>query len=91
MTERSAVDADLVAIVTGMADGASMSSILTALDGRIGDRTARRRITAHLLEPGHGERFVALLDHHRPSWREARAELNELPLGSGERAVSPPR
>jgi len=37
---------------------------------------------AHLLEPDHGERFVALLDRHRPAWRESRAELNELPLVS---------
>ncbi len=37
---------------------------------------------AHLLEPTHSPRFVELLDHHYPTWREARAELNELPLGS---------
>jgi predicted metal-dependent hydrolase len=37
---------------------------------------------AHLLEPTHSERFVALLDKHYPSWREARAELNELPLSA---------
>lgn len=36
----------------------------------------------HLLEPSHNERFVALLDQHWPQWRESRAELNELPLGS---------
>ena len=41
---------------------------------------------AHLLEPDHGKRFVALLDRHRPEWRELRAELNELPLGAGDRA-----
>lgn len=35
---------------------------------------------AHLLEPTHNERFVALLQQHYPSWREARAELNALPL-----------
>lgn len=34
----------------------------------------------HLIEPTHGDRFVALLDRHYPTWREARAELNELPL-----------
>lgn len=34
----------------------------------------------HLLEPKHSERFVALLDKNYPAWREARAELNELPL-----------
>lgn len=34
----------------------------------------------HLIEPTHSERFVALLQEHYPTWREARAELNELPL-----------
>ena len=37
---------------------------------------------AHLIEPTHSERFVAILDKHYPTWREARAELNELPLAS---------
>lgn len=36
----------------------------------------------HLIEPTHSARFVALLDEHYPSWREARAELNALPLGA---------
>ena len=36
----------------------------------------------HLLEPKHGERFVALLEQHYPRWREARAVLNELPLAA---------
>jgi hypothetical protein len=35
---------------------------------------------AHLIEPSHSERFVALLNRHYPGWREARAELNELPF-----------
>ena len=35
---------------------------------------------AHLLEPTHSDRFTAILDKHYPTWREARAELNELPL-----------
>lgn len=35
---------------------------------------------AHLIEPSHSERFIAILDEHYPSWREARAEINELPL-----------
>ncbi len=34
----------------------------------------------HLRVPTHSERFVALLSEHYPAWREARAELNELPL-----------
>jgi predicted metal-dependent hydrolase len=37
---------------------------------------------AHLLEPTHSERFVAILDKHYPTWREARAELNDLPLSA---------
>lgn len=35
----------------------------------------------HLIEPTHNERFIALLEQLYPAWREARAELNELPLG----------
>lgn len=34
----------------------------------------------HLLEPTHSDRFVDILSEHHPSWHEARAELNELPL-----------
>lgn len=34
----------------------------------------------HLLEPTHSERFIEILSRHYPTWREARAELNELPL-----------
>jgi predicted metal-dependent hydrolase len=37
---------------------------------------------AHLLEPTHSERFLAILEKHYPTWREARAELNELPLAA---------
>jgi predicted metal-dependent hydrolase len=36
----------------------------------------------HLIEPTHGERFVALMNRYYPTWREARAELNELPLAA---------
>lgn len=36
----------------------------------------------HLIEPTHSQRFVLLMDKHYPSWRNARAELNELPLGA---------
>lgn len=36
----------------------------------------------HLVEPTHSERFVAVLEQHYPTWREARAELNELPLAA---------
>lgn len=34
----------------------------------------------HLLAPTHSDRFLAILGEHYPTWREARAELNELPL-----------
>jgi len=37
---------------------------------------------AHLIAPTHGERFLTLLNEHYPSWREARAELNELRLSA---------
>ncbi len=36
----------------------------------------------HLLEPTHSERFITILQEHYPTWREARAELNELPLAA---------
>jgi predicted metal-dependent hydrolase len=36
----------------------------------------------HLIVPTHSEQFFTLLSKHYPSWREARAELNELPLGA---------
>lgn len=34
----------------------------------------------HLLEQTHSDRFVEILDTYYPSWRDARLELNELPL-----------
>ena len=36
----------------------------------------------HIMEPTHSERFMTLLSKHYPTWREVRAELNELPLGA---------
>lgn len=36
----------------------------------------------HLIEPTHSERFVTILSENYPTWREARAELNELPLSA---------
>jgi len=36
----------------------------------------------HLIAPTHSARFVALQDEHYPAWREARAELNDLPLAA---------
>ena len=37
---------------------------------------------AHLIEPNHSDRFVAILDALYPAWRNARAELNTLSLGA---------
>ena len=36
----------------------------------------------HLLEPTHSKRFLRLMNKYYPTWREARAELNELPLAA---------
>ena len=36
----------------------------------------------HFLEPTHSEQFMETLGKHYPTWREARNELNELPLGA---------
>ena len=36
----------------------------------------------HLIEPTHNQQFLTLLSKHYPTWREARAELNELPLAA---------
>ena len=35
---------------------------------------------AHLIERGHGPKFVAILDAHLPRWRSRRDELNAAPL-----------
>ena len=35
----------------------------------------------HLLVPTHNYHFLALMNKYYPNWREARLELNELPLG----------
>ena len=34
----------------------------------------------HLVEPTHNDQFAELLSENFPTWREARSELNELPL-----------
>ena len=34
----------------------------------------------HLIDPTHSDRFLTILGEHYPTWREARAELNDLPL-----------
>lgn len=36
----------------------------------------------HLIVPTHSNEYIALLDKHYPTWREARLELNELPLSA---------
>jgi hypothetical protein len=35
---------------------------------------------AHLLEPTHNERFVALMDRFLPRWQSHRETLNRLPV-----------
>lgn len=39
---------------------------------------------AHLVEPHHNDRFVALMDGHMPQWRHHRNTLNEAPLGHAD-------
>jgi predicted metal-dependent hydrolase len=34
----------------------------------------------HLIEPTHNDRFLTILGAYYPHWREARTELNALPL-----------
>lgn len=41
----------------------------------------------HLLERGHGDRFVSLMDHFMPQWRVRRDELNEAPLADEKWAL----
>ena len=36
----------------------------------------------HLIAPTHSEQFLTLVTKHYPSWREAREELNDLPLAA---------
>lgn len=43
----------------------------------------------HLIEPTHSDRYFSLLSEHFPIWREARAELNDLPLAA-EKWSDPP-
>ena len=35
----------------------------------------------HLLERGHGERFIKMMDKNLPDWRARRDQLNQAPLG----------
>jgi hypothetical protein len=45
--------------------------------------------TAHINEPTHSDRFIAILGEHYPTWREARAELNDPRSVRKSRTVSP--
>ena len=38
----------------------------------------------HLLERGHGERFIKLMDKIMPDWKARRDQLNRAPLGNEE-------
>jgi predicted metal-dependent hydrolase len=38
----------------------------------------------HIIEPTHSERFISILSDNFPRWREARAELNEIPFAAEE-------
>ena len=35
---------------------------------------------AHLLEPSHNHRFVALMDQHFPIWKHCKEQLNRMPV-----------
>jgi len=37
---------------------------------------------AHLIEAKHNNRFIKILNEHYPNWRDARSELNQLPLAA---------
>ncbi|MNR35497.1 hypothetical protein D3C85_1533480 [compost metagenome] len=34
----------------------------------------------HLIERNHNSKFVAIMDHHLPNWKELKVELNKLPV-----------
>lgn len=60
-----------------------------ALDVAISTMLALKKPAAvhemlHLGEPTHSERCIWLLDKHYPCRREARAELNALPLSTAK-------
>jgi predicted metal-dependent hydrolase len=38
----------------------------------------------HLLERNHGQRFISLMDQYLPQWRQAKAELNRLPVAHAD-------
>ena len=53
--------------------------------GEIAIAVTRKNIKhVHLIAPTHSEQFSTLITKHFPTWREARAELNELPLTAEE-------
>ncbi|MDE0204870.1 MAG: SprT family zinc-dependent metalloprotease [Candidatus Tectomicrobia bacterium] len=43
----------------------------------------------HLIVPRHSQRFLGLMSKHYPTWREAKAELNELPLAAASWLACP--
>lgn len=49
-------------------------------ESRHADATRSADELAHLLERHHNERFIALMNAHRPHWRRHRATLNRSPL-----------
>lgn len=40
-------------------------------------------------EPTHSDRFLTILEKRYPNWREARAELNDLPLAAEYAEIIP--
>jgi predicted metal-dependent hydrolase len=36
----------------------------------------------HLIESKHNDRFIKILNKYYPFWRDARSELNKLPLAA---------
>jgi hypothetical protein len=57
--------------------------LIEAWSARLGVRVEHVVVheLAHLLEPTHSARFIALMDRALPAWRERRDALNRLPLG----------
>ncbi|MCV2371292.1 hypothetical protein [Roseateles oligotrophus] len=75
----SRLTATVLAVVLGMAWRELLDYEVSRLDERL---CMEARRAAGQGRGGRGEdRFVALLDLHWPQWREARKELNALPLG----------
>lgn len=39
---------------------------------------------AHLIEPSHNDRFIAIMDRYMPNWKHRRDQLNQLPASHEE-------